>query len=159
MMSRLYPADSSIFFNSFIEDGINIYVDRIKHYIKFEIIYIKDLKKLKGMSETQFKKAEGSEILNKINHGDYLILLDEKGKELSSLAFSSFIEKKIQSGIKRLVFAVGGAYGFSDEVYSHSNELISLSKMTFSHQIIRVIFLEQLYRAFSIIKGEPYHHE
>ncbi len=144
---------------TFIENGIKLYTERIKRYIQFELNVVKGLKKMKGMSEFQLKKAEGIEILSKTAPGDWIVLLDEKGKEFSSNAFSSFIETKIQVGIKRLVFIIGGAYGFSDEVYEHANDVVSLSKMTYSHQIIRIIFLEQLYRAFTIIKGEPYHHE
>jgi 23S rRNA (pseudouridine1915-N3)-methyltransferase len=144
---------------SFIEDGIKLYVERIKRYIQFDFVVVKGLKKTKGISEIQLKKAEGTEVLNKLLPGDLVVLLDEKGKEISSYGFSSYIENKINIGIKRLVFVIGGAYGFSNEVYERANELVSLSKMTYSHQIVRVIFLEQLYRAFTIIKGEPYHHE
>jgi 23S rRNA (pseudouridine1915-N3)-methyltransferase len=144
---------------TFIDDGIKLYSERIKRYTKFDFIVAKGLKKMKGLSEIQLKKAEGIEILNKIMQGDWIVLLDEKGKEYSSNGLSSYIENKIQFGDKRLVFIIGGAYGFSDEVYERANELVSLSRMTYSHQIIRIIFLEQLYRAFTIMKGEPYHHE
>lgn len=142
----------------FINDGFMMYVQRIKRYISFDIGIIRDIKKSKAQDTAQMKKLEGDEILNTIQASDYVVLLDEKGKELTSVSFSSFIENKMNTGAKRLVFVVGGAYGFSEEVYKRANYQLSLSNMTFSHQIIRIIFLEQLYRAFTIIKGEPYHH-
>ena len=144
---------------NFIEEGENMYTERIKRYISFEKIVLKDLKNKKSLDQAQIKKLEGAEILSRINGGDYVILLDERGKEYSSINFASFLENKFINSYKRLVFIIGGAYGFNDEVYEKCNEKISLSKMTFSHQIIRLIFLEQLYRGFTIIKGEPYHHE
>ena len=143
----------------FIEEGENMYTERIKRYISFEKIILKDLKNKKSLDQAQIRKLEGAEILNRINAGDYVVLLDERGKEFSSINFASFLENKFMNSYKRLVFIIGGAYGFDDEVYEKCNEKISLSKMTFSHQIIRLIFLEQLYRGFTIIKGEPYHHE
>jgi len=144
---------------NFIEEGENMYTERIKRYVSFEKIVLKDLKNKKSLEQTQIKKLEGAEILNRINAGDYVVLLDEHGKEYCSIKFASFLENKFMGSHKRIVFIIGGAYGFDDEVYAKCNEKISLSKMTFSHQIIRLIFLEQLYRAFTIIKGEPYHHE
>jgi 23S rRNA (pseudouridine1915-N3)-methyltransferase len=144
---------------SFVEEGIRIYIDRIRKYLPFEIIEIKALRNSKSLNEAQVKKLEGNEILNKIQAGDYVILLDEKGKEFASVQFAQQFSAYQNQGIKRIVFVIGGAYGFSDEVYAISKEKISLSQMTFSHQIIRIIFLEQLYRSQTIIKGEPYHHE
>jgi 23S rRNA (pseudouridine1915-N3)-methyltransferase len=143
----------------FIEEGETMYSERIGRYISFEKIVIKDVKNRKSLEQLQIKKLEGIEILNRIQQGDYVVLLDDKGKEFNSMGFSSFIESKILTVPKRLVFIIGGAYGFSDEVYQMAKEKLSVSKMTFSHQIVRLIFLEQLYRAFTIIKGEPYHHE
>lgn len=144
---------------AFVNEGIKTYVDRIRKYVPFEISEIKALKNAKSLSDSQLKKLEGQEIISRIQPGDYVVLLDEKGKEYNSVQFSAQILGYQNQSIKRIVFVIGGAYGFSEEIYTICNEKISLSKMTFSHQIIRVIFLEQLYRAFTILKGEPYHHE
>lgn len=143
---------------SFLIDGESEYQKRLKHYIKFEEDVIPELKKVSALSEDQIKKKEGEEILKKLDKTDYLVLLDENGKEFSSVQFSNKIEKWMLNSVKRVVFVVGGAYGFSDEVYSRTNEKLSLSKLTFSHQMVRLFFKEQLYRAFTIIKREPYHH-
>ena len=143
----------------YIGEGISIYEKRIKHFTDFEIITIQDLKNTKNLKAEQIKQKEGELILKNITKKDFLILLDEKGKNYSSIEFSNFISKKINSGIKQVFFVVGGAYGFSQDVYNHSNSLLSLSKMTYSHQIIRLFFVEQLYRAFTIINGMPYHNE
>jgi len=132
---------------------------RLQHYIKFDLEIIPDLKKTKNLSENQQKELEGELILKKIEPSDQLILLDEKGYEFRSVEFSRFLQKKMNSGVKRLVFVIGGPYGFSDAVYNKAQGKVSLSKMTFSHQMIRLVFLEQLYRAFTILKNEPYHHE
>lgn len=137
----------------------NEYQKRLKHYIGFEMLTIPELKNTKNLSENEQKEKEGELILKQLDVSDYLILLDEKGKQLSSVEFSTFISKKMLSSHKSIVFVVGGPYGFSPKIYNRANGLISLSKMTFSHQMIRVIFVEQLYRAFTILKGEPYHHE
>jgi 23S rRNA (pseudouridine1915-N3)-methyltransferase len=142
----------------YIRDGSKIYEDRIIKYLPFDTVTILP-KKSKISDINLLKKTEGIAIIEKIMPGDWVILLDENGKEMGSKPFSDFIQSKMNSGIKRIVFVIGGAYGFSNEVISRANEKISLSKMTFSHQIVRLIFLEQLYRAFTIIKGEPYHHE
>jgi len=139
--------------------GIEKYLKRMKRYLKFQIDTIPYTKNTKNMSESEIKLKEGESILNKISSTDFVVLLDEKGKEYSSVGFSSFISKKMVQGTKRLVFIIGGAYGFSDAVYKKAHAKISLSQMTFSHQIIRLIFMEQLYRAFTIINNEPYHHE
>lgn len=135
------------------------YQNRLKHYIGFDILTIPELKNTKSLSETEQKEKEGELILKQLDTSDELILLDEKGKQFTSLEYSTLISKKMLSSQKRIVFVVGGPYGFSSKIYNRANGLISLSKMTFSHQMIRVIFLEQLYRAFTILKGEPYHHE
>ncbi len=143
---------------SYLKQGIEKYVNRLKHYLSFDFIIITDLKNTKNLSEEQQKKKEGELILNRLNSGDFVVLLDEKGKGFSSVDFSRFIEKQMITGLKNLVFIVGGPYGFSKQVHEKGNIKISLSKMTFSHQMVRLIFVEQLYRAMSIIKGEPYHH-
>jgi 23S rRNA (pseudouridine1915-N3)-methyltransferase len=143
----------------FVNEAIAKYADRLKHYVSFDIQVIPELKNTKNMPVPQQKEKEGEAILKSLSDNDELILLDERGKTFSSIEFANFLENKMSFSAKRLVFVVGGAYGFSEAVYSRANDRISLSKMTFSHQIIRLIFMEQLYRAMTIIKGEPYHHE
>ena len=143
---------------SYLDTGILKYIKRLEHYVPFEMKIIPDIKNRKTLTEEQQKKAEGELILSNINIGDDLVLLDENGKTFSSVAFSQWIEKQMNIGSKRMIFVVGGPYGFSKEVYAKAKFKISLSEMTFSHQMIRLIFVEQLYRAFTIIKGEPYHH-
>ncbi len=143
---------------SYLDAGILKYIKRLEHYVPFEMKIIPDIKNRKTLTEEQQKKAEGELILSNINIGDDLVLLDENGKTFSSVAFSQWIEKQMNIGSKRMIFVVGGPYGFSKEVYAKAKFKISLSEMTFSHQMIRLIFVEQLYRAFTIIKGEPYHH-
>jgi 23S rRNA (pseudouridine1915-N3)-methyltransferase len=138
---------------------IETYQNRLKHYVKFEIAIIPDIKNMKNLSENQQKEKEGELILKQLQPTDELILLDEKGKDFRSLEFAKYLQKKMTSGIKQLVIAIGGPYGFSEEVYKKSNGKISLSKMTFSHQMIRLFVVEQLYRGFTILKNEPYHHE
>lgn len=138
--------------------GINDYVERISHYMPFEIVTIPELKNTKNLSEEQQKEREAELILKQIQTSDTVVLLDEHGKEYRSIEFADWIQKK-QNTARRLVFVVGGPYGFAQSVYQRSNEMVSLSKMTFSHQMIRLIFTEQIYRACTIIKGEPYHHE
>lgn len=140
-------------------DIIDEYASRVKHYIGFDIQVIPELKNTKNLSVDQQKQQEGELIVRQLQAGDYVVLLDEYGKEFRSVEFSDWMVKKMNTVSKRLVFIVGGPYGFSPDVYSKSNEKISLSKMTFSHQMIRMIFTEQLYRAMTIMKGEPYHHE
>ena len=144
---------------SFLVEGEKEYTKRISRYVKFQEEVISDVKKSLSYSEDEIKKREGIEILNKINNSDYVILLDENGKSFSSIEFSKKIEHFALNSIKSIVFVIGGAYGFSEDVYKRSNESISLSKLTFSHQMVRVFFKEQLYRAFTILKGEPYHHK
>ena len=143
---------------SYLETGISKYIKRLERYIPFEMKVIPDIKNRKTLSEEQQKKLEGELILSQFNTGDEMILLDEKGKTFSSVSFSQWIENKLNTSNKRLIFVVGGPYGFSNDVYEKAKIKISLSEMTFSHQMIRLIFVEQLYRAFTIIKGEPYHH-
>ncbi len=138
---------------------IENYQNRLKHYIKFELTIIPDIKNSKNLSEKKQKVKEGELILKQLQPTDQLILLDDKGKEFSSIEFSKYLQKKMNSGIKQLVLVIGGPFGFSDEVYKKSNGKISFSKMTFSHQMIRLFVVEQLYRGFTILKNEPYHHE
>lgn len=138
--------------------GIDDYTGRINHYMPFNIITIPDIKNTKALSEVQQKEREGELILRQLQPSDTLVLLDEHGKEHRSVEFASWLEKKQQTA-RRLVFCIGGPYGFSEAVYRRANEMVSLSKMTFSHQMVRLVFTEQLYRACTIIKGEPYHHE
>ena len=145
--------------DDFIIKGFAAYEQRLKHYISFETIVIPALKNTKAMSILQQKQKEGDLILKSIQSSDRLILLDENGKEYNSVGFSEFIQQQMNSGIKNLVFVVGGPYGFSEEIYKRANGKISLSKMTFSHQMVRLFFIEQAYRAMTILKNEPYHHQ
>ena len=138
---------------------IQKYEKRLKHYVKFELEIIPDLKNVKNLSESEQKEKEGELILGKLSPVDQLILLDDKGESYHSIGFSKFMQKKMNSGIKQLVLVIGGPYGFSETVYKKAQGKISLSKMTFSHQMIRLFVVEQLYRAFTILKNEPYHHE
>lgn len=140
-------------------DIIEEYADRVKHYMGFDIVTIPELKNTKSLSADQQKQQEGELILRQLQPGDHVVLLDEHGREFRSMEFADWMSKKMNTVPKRLVFVVGGPYGFSPDVYSKCNEKISLSKMTFSHQMIRMIFTEQLYRAMTIMRGEPYHHE
>jgi 23S rRNA (pseudouridine1915-N3)-methyltransferase len=144
--------------NKHFVDGINDYVDRISHYMPFEVVTIPELKNTKNLSEEQQKETEGELILRQLQPSDTVILLDEHGKEYRSIEFAYWLEQK-RNTARRLVFIIGGPYGFSPAVYARANEQLSLSKMTFSHQMIRLTFTEQVYRACTIIKGEPYHHE
>ncbi|WP_373517126.1 23S rRNA (pseudouridine(1915)-N(3))-methyltransferase RlmH [Pricia sp.] len=137
---------------------ISEYESRLKHYIRFELVTISDIKNVKNLSEVQQKDKEGELILKKLALTDILVLLDENGKQFSSIDFSKYLQKKMNSGIKQLVFAIGGPYGFSDAVYEKAQGKISLSKMTFSHQMVRLFVVEQVYRAFTILRNEPYHH-
>ncbi len=141
-----------------LESLTDVYIKRLSHYIKFELAIIPDIKNSKNLTQTQQKQKEGELILAKLQPSDTLIMLDEKGKQYSSIEFSQVLQKQMNSGIKRIVFAIGGPYGFSEAVYHRANNKLSLSKMTFSHQMVRLFFIEQLYRAFTILKNEPYHH-
>lgn len=144
---------------SYFSQAISEYVNRLTHYIPFELEIIPDLKNTKTLSVDQQKQKEGELILKSLQSSDYVVLLDERGKEYSSLQFASYIEKKTHTVSKRIVFIIGGPYGFSQDVYDRANEKLTLSRMTFSHQMIRLIFVEQLYRAMTILNNEPYHHE
>ena len=142
-----------------VEALVAMYTKRLNHYVKFAITTLADVRNTKNLSAAEQKRMEGEAILRLINDSDHLMLLDEHGLELRSIEFADLLQKRMSAGTKRLVFVIGGPYGFSDAVYQRANSKLSLSKMTFSHQIVRAIFTEQLYRAFTIIKGEPYHHE
>lgn len=144
--------------NKHLATVIDDYVGRIGHYMPFSVVVVPELKNTKALSEEQQKEREGELILQKIKPTDTLVLLDERGSELGSVAFSQWLQRK-QSSARNLVFVIGGPYGFSKAVYNRTDEQLSLSRMTFSHQLIRVVFAEQFYRACTIIKGEPYHHE
>jgi 23S rRNA (pseudouridine1915-N3)-methyltransferase len=144
--------------NKHLDILISDYIKRLNFYVSFDFIIIPDIKKVKHLSEVQQKEAEGAEILKRTSISETLILLDENGKTLSSVGFSEFLQKKMNSGLKNLVFVIGGPYGFSEEIYQRANGKISLSSMTFSHQMVRLFVIEQLYRAFTILKNEPYHH-
>ena len=144
--------------DEYLITGIKKYVGRLGHYVSFEMKEIPDIRNRKTLSEEQQKKSESFLLLSQFQAGDYIILLDENGKQFTSVEFSENIEKLMASGNKRIVFVIGGPYGFSQDVYAKANAKMSLSPMTFSHQMVRLIFVEQLYRAFTILKGEPYHH-
>jgi len=143
----------------FMKEGIDDYVKRLSFYVPFEMKVIPDIKNRSSLSIDLQKEKEGQLILNQISLGDYVILLDEHGLEFSSVEFSKWIEKKMIAGMRQIVFIIGGPYGFSNTVYQRSDVKISMSKLTFSHQMVRLIFVEQIYRAMTIIKNEPYHHE
>ena len=142
-----------------VKEGLDVYTSRIGHYIPFRVTEILELKKVSALSREQIKEKEGELILKQLAPSDTLILLDEHGKELRSIEFAAYLEKQLAGGGRNLVFAVGGAYGFSEAVYRRAQDKLSLSRMTFSHQMVRTVFAEQLYRALTILKGEPYHHE
>ena len=144
--------------NKQLQQLIDEYKKRLGFYIKFNLEIIPDIKNSKNLSEAQQKQKEGDLILNKVNTFDVLVLLDENGKQLDSIGFSNYLQKHMNSGIKQLIFVIGGPYGFSQEVYQKAQGKLSLSKMTFSHQMVRLFFIEQLYRGFTILKNEPYHH-
>jgi 23S rRNA (pseudouridine1915-N3)-methyltransferase len=139
--------------------GIDDYMKRLKRYVKFEIEYVQQPKNIKNLSSEQIKKYESEQLMTRITNSDYVILLDEVGKELGSRQFSEFIRKKMNESLRYMVFVIGGAYGCSSFLKERANLILSLSKMTFSHQLVRLIFMEQLYRAFTIIRNEPYHHD
>lgn len=142
-----------------VEALVTMYTKRLNHYVRFAITTIADVRNTKKLSEAEQKRLEGEAILKLITDSDHLMLLDEHGAEYRSIEFADMLQRRMLSGTKRLVFVIGGPYGFSDAIYQRSNSKLSLSKMTFSHQIVRAIFTEQLYRAFTILKNEPYHHE
>ena len=142
-----------------VRQGLDIYVSRLKHYIPFSITEIPELKNVSALTKDQIKTREGELILKNIRNTDDVILLDERGKEYSSMELARILQDKMTYGGRDIVYVIGGAYGFSDAVYARANSKLSLSRMTFSHQMVRAIFAEQIYRAFTIMKGEPYHHE
>ena len=143
---------------SYWKEALAEYQRRLQHYVPFELQVLPDIKNTKNLTMSQQKMQEGVLIRKAMQAGDWFVLLDEQGKEYTSMQFAAYLEKKIQIVSRRLVFVIGGPYGFSDEVYQMASERLSLSKMTFSHQMIRPIFVEQLYRAMTILRGEPYHH-
>ena len=145
--------------NKSLQTLIDDYTKRLSFYVKFDLEIIPDIKNVKNLSEAQQKEKEGELILSKISATDQLILLDENGKTFSSVCFSDYLQKKMNSGIKTLVFVIGGPYGFSEEVYKKAQGKISLSAMTFSHQMVRLFVIEQIYRGFTILRNEPYHHQ
>ena len=144
--------------DAYLKEGIDKYLKRLKHYTKTEIAEIAELKNTKALTQDQQKTKEAELILKKLSPLDHVILLDEKGMELTSEQFAAYLDKKAISSVVNLVFVVGGPYGFDQSIYQRANDKIALSRMTFSHQMVRLFFAEQLYRAFTIIKGEPYHH-
>lgn len=143
----------------YLNEGIDIYLKRLKHYIKLEIIELPELKNTKGLSQDQQKTKEAELIMKKLTFTDFVVLLDERGTELTSLQFADLLNKRMLASTQNLVFVIGGSYGFDSSVYQRANDKLSLSKLTFSHQMVRLFFAEQVYRAFTILKGEPYHHE
>ena len=142
-----------------VREGLDIYVSRLKHYIPFIVVEIPELKNVSALTRDQIKTREGELILKNIRPTDDVILLDERGKEYSSTELAKIIQDKLSYGSRDIVYVIGGAYGFSDQVYKRADSKLSLSRMTFSHQMVRAIFAEQIYRAFTIMRGEPYHHE
>ena len=145
--------------NKNLQSLIEDYTKRLSFYVKFDLDIIADIKNVKNLSEAQQKEKEGELILSKISATDNLILLDENGKTFNSVGFSNYLQKKMNAGTKTLVFVIGGPYGFSETVYQKANGKVSLSEMTFSHQMVRLFFIEQLYRGFTILRNEPYHHQ
>jgi 23S rRNA (pseudouridine1915-N3)-methyltransferase len=144
--------------DKYLIEGIEKYLNRLKHYINFSILIIPDLKNTKNLTEAQQKNKEAEFIYKYLNPTDVVVLLDEKGKKHSSISFSAYLNKQMIGSVQNLVFIIGGPYGFDDSIYKRANTSISLSDMTFSHQMVRLFFVEQLYRAFTILKNEPYHH-
>ncbi|MCM1110445.1 MAG: 23S rRNA (pseudouridine(1915)-N(3))-methyltransferase RlmH [Clostridium sp.] len=143
----------------YISQGIGEYLRRLKHYIQFEIIELPDLRRTRSLTEAQQKEKEGEQILQALAPTDNVVLLDERGTQLTSRGFAEMLQQRMSAGLKRLVFVVGGPYGFSDAVYARADSKLSFSKMTFSHEMIRLFMVEQLYRAMTILRGEPYHHD
>lgn len=145
--------------SSYLQEGIDVYVKRLKHYVNFELEVIPALRDQKGASPDEIKEREAVLLLKRLEGADRIVLLDEHGKEHTSVGFSEFLQKQMNSGVRTLVFVVGGAFGFAPSVYKVAHEKISLSQMTFNHQMVRLFFVEQLYRAFTILRHEPYHNE
>ena len=145
--------------DAYIKEGIDKYLKRLKHYTKLELVELPELKNTKALTQDQQKSKEAEMLHKKFNPTDFVILLDEKGLELSSSQFAAYLDKKAIASVSNIIFVIGGPYGFEQSVYQRANDKLSLSRMTFSHQMVRLFFVEQLYRAYTIIKGEPYHHE
>lgn len=142
-----------------IESLTSLYVKRVNFYCKFSVTILPDVRNSKNLTVKQQRMAEGEALLRQFAEGDFVVLLDERGEEMRSVEFALWLQKRLNSGLKRLVMVIGGPYGFSEEVYTRADAKLSLSRMTFSHQIVRAIFAEQIYRAFTILRNEPYHHE
>lgn len=145
--------------DKYLLEGMDKYLNRLKHYIGFNLVVIPELKNTKSLTEAQQKSKEAELISKQLNNSDIVVLLDEKGKKYTSVSFANYLNKQMIGSVQHLVFVIGGPYGFDESIYKRSNGSLSLSDMTFSHQMVRLFFIEQLYRAFSILKGEPYHHE
>lgn len=145
--------------DALLTEGIKRYTDRVSHYIGFEFLCLPDIKGGAKLSEQQQKEREGAQMLSMLQPGDFVVLLDERGKELTSREFALSVEQRMNAGLKRLVYVIGGPYGFSDDMYDRANAKLSLSRMTFSHEMVRLFFVEQIYRAMTIMRGEPYHHD
>ena len=145
--------------SSYLKEGMKVYTDRLTHYVQFSLEEIPDIRQASSLSREQVKEKEGQLIASRIKESDHVVLLDEHGARFTSMAWAKHLEQKMVSSPKDIVLVIGGCYGFSPAIYARADEKLSLSDMTFSHQLVRLIFLEQLYRAFTIIKGEPYHHE
>lgn len=145
--------------NGYLSRGVEDYTSRLNHYVPFSILHVPDVKNARSLTQEQQKEAEGRNLLAAIDNADHVVLLDERGTQFTSVDFAKTIEKKMAGGMKRLLFVVGGPYGFSRQVYDRANDKISLSRMTFSHEMVRLVFVEQLYRAMTILRNEPYHHE
>ena len=145
--------------SSYLNKGVDDYAARLRHYVPFEIAFLDDAKHTRNLTQAQQKQAEGRNILAYVDSGDHVVLLDERGKMMRSIEFARYLERKMATVQRRLVFVVGGPYGFSPEVYARADGQLSLSAMTFSHEMIRLLFTEQLYRAMTILRNEPYHHE
>lgn len=144
---------------SFVNEAIIEYEKRLKRYVPFSIVSIPDIKNTKSLTEEKQKQAEGEQILQRLSSGDFVVLLDERGMEFTSMEFAEYLQKQMSAGRKRTVFVVGGPYGFSREVYERADGKVSLSRMTFNHEMVRAFFTEQVYRAMTILRGEPYHHQ
>lgn len=143
----------------YLKQGIDEYMRRLSHYVQCDIQCIGDVKNTRNLTEQQQKLAEGKALLDAINATDWVTLLDERGSEFTSVDFSRYVQRRMSSGLRRLVFVVGGPYGFSPEVYARANDRLSLGRMTLPHELVRLVFVEQLYRAFTILRHEPYHHQ
>lgn len=142
-----------------VEELVRLYARRVNFYAKFNFVVIPDLRNTRNITSESQRRQEGELILRQLSPGDYAVLLDERGTEFSSVEFSAWLQKRMNGGVRRLCFIIGGPYGFSREVYDRADAKVSLSRMTFSHQIVRAIFAEQIYRAFTILNNEPYHHQ